>query len=94
LSASVFAGVAASAAAAAPPAAAPAGPPRSDAPVSAAKRTPVPKADGPALSAHAPAAELLDWLGRYAESDDGIDPLGFADFDADADAHARREQHR
>ncbi len=51
----------------------------------------MPKTEAPKARSDTPAAELLDWLGRYAESDEGIDPLGLADLDADG-AHDRRER--
>ena len=39
----------------------------------------------------APDAELLDYLGRYADAADGFDPLGLADTDA-APAPATKER--
>jgi hypothetical protein len=35
----------------------------------------------PEKSTHAPPAELLDWLGRYADAGDGLDPLGLDELD-------------
>ncbi len=90
LSAALLGGIAAGAAAAEAPADARTA--RAGVPAATPKGTPVAKAEATkAPPPHAPAAELLDWLGRYAESDEGIDPLGLADLDADG-AHDRRER--
>lgn len=70
-----------------------------------AQGTPSPREDGDAKKiksaamrppsnppAPAPAAELLDWLGRYADSGDGLDPLGLDDAGADgADGHRKQQ---
>lgn len=53
---------------------------------------PVAKAKSPA--ANAPAAELLDWLGRYEGAGDGLDPLGLADFDTAAPARAAKDRQQ
>lgn len=92
LSAALFAGVAASATAAQPPAGASA-PVRNPSPASSAKGAPMANAEQAKAHAPAPPAELLDWLGRYADSDDGVDPLGFADLEAADVAREQKERH-
>ena len=89
LSAALLVGAAGAAAAQAPTAAPTV---RAAAPSPAPKGKPVPAAKAP--PPHAPAAELLDWLGRYGEAGDGLDPLGLADLETvthGADAKKERQ---
>ena len=67
------------------PAAAPAAP--------AARAKPSPQQDRVSpVRTQAPAAAVLEYLGRYAEAADGLDPLGFAE-DADPPPAQPPERH-
>jgi len=52
--------------------------PVSTVPAAAPEKDKKQKMENNTLPADAPAAALLEYLGRYAEAGDGIDPLSFA----------------
>jgi hypothetical protein len=63
------------------------------APAAQPKPAPPPGRDSP-VRTQAPAAAVLEYLGRYADAADGVDPLGFAqDDDEDLQPASQPERH-
>jgi hypothetical protein len=67
--------------------------PAATAPTAQPKAAPRQGTDSP-VRTQPPAAAVLEYLGRYADAADGIDPLGFAqDEDEDLQSVPKPERH-